>query len=284
LSETNISNLIQVNPAVHPFCHPAPRLGTVAVNRRQIQQKEASMHTQNRQHALVLSVLSVLMLSSNIARAEAGDWLVRARGIVVAPDDSSDEIHLEAGGVSTPLADSGVGVDTNIVPEFDVTYMITDNIGIEAIAGMSIHDVDLEGPGAVLSSLGFTDGFKIFDSWVLPPTITVQYHFMQDSKIRPYVGIGANYTAFLWNDATDDLEDVVGPVEVDMDNRFTWAAQIGVDVDINERWYFNVDVKYIDMDSTASLLIKNGPLAHTGLRVDVDINPWVFGAGVGMRF
>ncbi len=233
---------------------------------------------------LTLLGFAALSLLSGVARAEAGDWLVRARGIGIITNDSSGRIHLEAGGVSTLLDGSGVGVDTSFVPELDVTYMVTDNIGVEAIAGIAIHDVHLEGPGAVLSSLGFTDNFKIFDSWVLPPTVTVQYHFMQENNIRPYVGVGVNYTAFLWNDATDQLEDAVGPVDVDMDNRFTWAAQIGADVDINDKWYFNVDVKYIDMDSTASLYIKNGPFANTGLRVDVDINPWVVGAGIGLRF
>ncbi len=234
---------------------------------------------------LVLLGLAALSMAAGVARAEAGDWLVRARGIAIVTDDSSGQIDLEAGGVSTPLDGSGVGVDTSFVPELDVTYMVTDHIGIEAIAGIAIHDVNLEGPGPVLAGLGFTDGFKIFDSWVLPPTVTVQYHFMQDSNIRPYVGVGVNYTAFLWNDATDKLETAVGsPVDVDMDNRFTWAAQLGADVDINDKWYFNLDVKYIDMDSTASLLIKNGALANTGLRVDVDINPWVLGAGIGYRF
>ncbi|MBI1732434.1 MAG: OmpW family protein [Gammaproteobacteria bacterium] len=234
--------------------------------------------------ALALLGIATLALEPVPALAETGDWLVRARGIAIVTDDSSGPIHLEAGGISTPLDGSGVGVDTNFVPELDVTYMVTDNIGIEAIAGIAIHDVDLEGPGPLLSSLGFTDGFKIFDSWVLPPTVTVQYHFMPENNIRPYVGVGVNYTAFLWNDATDKLEAAVGPVDVDMDNGFTWAAQIGADVDINDKWYFNVDVKYIDIDSTASLLIKNGAFANTGLRVNVDINPWVVGAGIGLRF
>ena len=243
------------------------------------------MRTLSLRGTLALLGFATLTLLSGVARAEAGDWLVRARGIAIVTDDSSGRIHLEAGGVSTPLDGSGVGVDTSVVPELDVTYMVTGNIGIEAIAGMANHSVSLQGPGPVLSSLGFTDGFKIFDSWVLPPTITVQYHFMPDSNIRPYLGVGVNYTAFLWNDATSKLETAVAsPVDVDMDNRFTWAGQIGADVDINDQWYFNVDVKYIDMDSTASLLIKNGAFANTGLRVDVDINPWVVGAGIGFRF
>ena len=229
-------------------------------------------------------LLAVAGLVPVATLAEAGDWLVRARGIVIAPDDSSGLIGLSTAGVTTPLADSGVSVDTQVVPEVDVTYMITNRVGVEVIAGMANHNVRLDGPGPVLTSLGFTDNFKIFDTWVLPPTVTLQYHFLPDNNIRPYVGIGANYTAFLMNDATRSLEAAVGPVEVDMDNRFTWAAQAGVDIDINERWYFNLDVKYIDISSTASLLIKNGPLANHSLRVDVDVNPFVFGAGVGLRF
>jgi len=228
---------------------------------------------------------AALSMLSTLVRAEAGDWLVRARGIAILTDDNSKRIKLETGGVSTPLDGSGVSVDSSVVPELDVTYMVTDHIGIEAIAGIANHSVRLEGPGPVLSGLGFTDGFKIFDSWVLPPTITVQYHFMQERKLRPYVGVGANYTVFLGNNATRSLEAAVGsPVDVDMDNRFTWAAQVGADVDINDKWYFNVDVKYIDMASTASVIIKNGAFAHTGLRVDVNINPWVVGAGIGYRF
>ena len=233
----------------------------------------------------VIRILLITLATTPMAAlADAGDWLVRARGIVIAPDDSSGLVGLSSAGVTTPLDGSGVGVDTQVVPEVDITYLVTRNIGIEVIAGMANHEVDLEGPGPVLTSLGFTDNYKIFDTWVLPPTVTVQYHLLPDNNIRPYLGVGVNYTAFLWNDASDNLEAAVGPVDVDMDNGFTWAAQVGVDIDINDRWYFNIDLKYIDIDSTASLLIKNGAFANNSLRVDVDVNPFVFGAGVGMRF
>jgi outer membrane protein len=233
-----------------------------------------------------LAVLAVpcAALFSPFTCAEQGDWLVRLRGVVVATADESDEIDLAAGGVSTPLAGSGVNVDSSVIPELDVTYMLHRNWGVEVIAGIANHDVSLDGPGATLAGLGFTDDFKIFDSWVLPPTVTVQYHFLPDGKIRPYVGAGINYTAFLWNDATSALEAAVGPVDVDMDNSWNWAAQAGVDIDLSGGWYFNLDVKYIDVEGTASLLIKNGPLGGSSLRVDVDVDPFLAGAGIGYRF
>lgn len=64
-----------------------------------------------------------------------------------------------------------------------------------------------------------------------------------------------------------------------MDESWGWAVQGGMDIDINDRFFINLDVKYITIDSTAKLTTPVGRLA-----VDVDIDPWVFGGGIGMRF
>lgn len=229
-----------------------------------------------------LTILLLFVCTGSFA--DQGDILVRVRGIALVPDDDSGLISLSAAGTSTPLAGSGVGVDSDIVPEVDITYMLHKNWGIEVIAGIANHNVKLKGPGPALTGLGFTDGFKIFDAWVLPPTVTLQYHFMPDNKIRPYAGFGVNYTALLWNDASDDLEAAVGPVDVDTDSSWGWAAQVGVDIDYKDNWFFNIDLKYIDVDTTASLLIKNGALAGNSLRVDTNVDPFVIGAGIGYRF
>ncbi len=79
------------------------------------------------------------------------------------------------------LDGSGVAVDMDIVPELDTTYMFHKNWGIEAIAGIANHNVKLKGPGPTLSSLGLSDGFKVVDTWVLPPTVTLQYHLMPEN-------------------------------------------------------------------------------------------------------
>ena len=223
---------------------------------------------------IISCFISVLLVVTSInALAEQGDWIVRARGIVVLPDDSSGLVS--AGGVA--LAGTGVDVDSNAVPELDVTYMLHKHWGIEAIAGITKHNVDFETAAPVA---GLTDGFKLFDSWVLPPTVTLQYHFLPDNNIRPYIGAGINYTAFLGNDASDQLEALVGPVDVDMDNSWGFAVQAGVDIDFNDKWFFNMDVKYIDIDSTATL--QTTPLGR--LRVNVEVDPIVAGAGIGYRF
>ncbi len=220
--------------------------------------------------------------------AKAGDsspadskWRIRGRVIGLIPDDSSTHINLEAGAARIPL-NAGVSVDESVVPELDVTYMITPHFGIEAIAGIAKHDVSIDGSDTTLTGLGVTDNMKIFDVWVLPPTVTLQYHFRPNAGIRPYAGFGVNYTAMLWNDASDRLERTLNSsVDIDTSSSWGWAAQFGVDWDIGGNWFANIDVKYVDVETTASLLVKG---LGAGLRVDLDIDPWVVGAGIGYRF
>jgi len=215
--------------------------------------------------------LLVLLCSCTSVSAEQGNWLVRARGIVIHPNDDSGLISL--GG--SPVTNTGVNVDTNVVPELDVTYMFHRNWGVEVIAGTSIHTVNSEGSGLKLPR-----GFDLFDTWVLPPTVTLQYHFLPDNNIRPYIGIGANYTKFFAANATSALESKLGgPVGVNLDSSWGWAVQGGVDISLKGNWFINLDLKYIDMSTTAYLKTPVGNLS-----VDVDVDPLVFGAGVGYRF
>ena len=66
------------------------------------------------------------------AHAEAGDVLVRLRGIMVAPNEDS-------GSVLPAFPGEEVSVDNNVMPEVDVTYMATDHIGFELIAATTKH-------------------------------------------------------------------------------------------------------------------------------------------------
>ncbi len=198
------------------------------------------------------------------AQAEQGDVLVRLRGIWVAPtDNASDVLPGFAGG--------SVNVENAVVPELDFTYFLTNNIGAELILATSPHD--LHGTGT-LAGLG-----KIADLMALPPTLTLQYHFNPDGPVRPYAGVGVNYTIFYSEDASSTLVGAVGPTAIDVDDSFGVAFQLGVDFDLSDRWFLNADIKYIQIDTTATL--NSGGTINT---VDVDLDPIVAGIGVGMRF
>lgn len=56
-----------------------------------------------------------------------------------------------------------------------------------------------------------------------------------------------------------------------------FAAQVGMDYQIDDRWSLNLDIKKVFIEADASL---NGG-AITG---EVDLDPWLFGIGVGYKF
>ena len=191
--------------------------------------------------------------------------LVRVRGIMVAPTEKS-------GSILPGFPGEKVAVNNGIAPEVDVTYMATDHIGFELIAATTKHSAS--GRSGTTGGIG-----KLASTWVLPPTLTLQYHLAPTGKIRPYVGAGVNYTVFYAENASDALEGALGSTKVRMSDSAGYALQAGVDVDIGPRTFLNVDVKYIDIDTTARLTTAAGTN-----RVRVSIDPLVIGVGVGMRF
>ena len=199
------------------------------------------------------------------ASAAQGDWILRARGINVMPTE-------ESGSILPAFPGEGVSVDNSFMPEVDITYMATNNIGFELIAATTKHSAS--GKTGTTGTLG-----KLVSTWVLPPTLTAQYHFAPDEKIRPYVGAGINYTIFYSEDASRSLEAAVGPTNVSLKDSFGWAAQAGVDIAINEKVSLNLDVKYLDIDTTARL----DTTAAGTQRVKISLDPIVIGVGVGIK-
>ena len=200
------------------------------------------------------------------AQAKQGDVLVRVRAIMVAPNEDS-------GSVLPGFPGEEVKVDNSVMPEIDISYMATDRIGFELIAATTKHSA--RGTTGTTGAIG-----KLASTWVLPPTLTAQYHPIAEGPVRPYVGAGVNYTLFYSEDASGALEGAVGPTKVHMSDSFGWALQAGVDVDLNERIFVNFDIKYIDIDTTARL----STTAAGVQRVRVHLDPIVAGVGLGMRF
>ncbi len=214
---------------------------------------------------LLITGLISSMAAITPAHADEGDVLLRVRGIMVAPNEGSS-------GITPAFPADGVTVSNSVMPEVDITYMATKNVGLELIAATTKHDVG--GKSGVPATIG-----KLASTWVLPPTLTAQYHFAPDAKVRPYVGAGVNWTMFYADKASAGLEAAVGQTSVRLSNSFGWAAQAGVDVQLNERMFLNLDVKYIDMDTTARL----NTTAAGVQRVRVNIDPLVVGVGLGFK-
>jgi len=212
------------------------------------------------------------------AYADDNPWMVRGRIIGVLPDEGAD---LSAGGTALP---GDVDINDQYVPELDITYFFTDNIAAELILAVTPHDVEaigVEVPGAFGPA-----NVDLGDVWLLPPTLTLQYHFTQFGQVKPYVGAGVNATFFFNED-----EGLVAD-GIEYDPSFGGALQAGIDYDLDGvagGWGLNFDVKkvWINPDVTVDLSSALGPvLGAPEVKVDaeVDINPLIVGAGVVYKF
>lgn len=201
-----------------------------------------------------LGLISTSLFATEAAVAQqAGDLLVRGRVIYVSPDASA-----------TTSINGTVDIDSKVVPEVDFTYFIADNIGLELIAATTKHNAT-----AINTDLG---DVALGSAWLLPPTLSLQYHMPTTSGLKPYVGAGVNYTFFYKEEAaaapvTDfNLKDSIG-----------FSLQAGVDMELSDDMFLNLDVKKLFLSTDAE--INGGTIT-----ADVKINPWILGFGVGKKF
>lgn len=183
---------------------------------------------------------------------------------------SADRFQVRVRAVSVrPNVDSTVNIGGNVddigdgwSPEIDLTYFPMQKVGLELIAATTHHSVQYN----VNTHLGNT--------WLLPPTLTVQYHPLRgSSNFSPYVGAGLNYSIF-YNEKSGSAFN-----NLNVEGGVGYALQAGADYWVNDHWGFNIDVKRLWLNVDA-----NVNLGSTPVRADIDIDPWVVGAGVSYRF
>lgn len=234
---------------------------------------------------LVLALAAAFL--PTLAQAEAGDWVVRLRATNINPSESSklgEKTDAAYGpGIANELygdSKANLEVDSNTIPELDISYYFTKNIAAELILALGTkHDVQTSSKGALLNTN------KLGDVNLLPPTLTVQWHFNPDQTFDPYVGAGVSYIRAMEDGLTADT--VVGgrPIRID---RNSWgpALQAGLDINLTDRWLLNFDVKKIWFDTDVKLDTQGAAGTATGYhKIDkLDIDPWVVSVGFGKKF
>lgn len=186
----------------------------------------------------------------------AGALMLNTRVSLVAP---------EAGDPITTLAGAPTGlkaeVSDEVMPTIGLTYFFTGNVAVEVIATSTKHAIRAKG--------GATD-VKVQETWVLPPVVSLQYHFAPAARVSPYVGAGVNYMLFYSEKDSNGFG-------LKVDDGFGYALQAGVDVALRDRWSANLDAKKVFFETDATDRFN-------GLKSKVELDPWILSAGLGYRF
>lgn len=194
--------------------------------------------------------IALTTLVSIPADAQQSPWLLRARAVHIDPENKSDPLN----GVGR--ADR-ISVESKEILELDVVYFFSPNFSTElTMNNRQRHNVSLDGPG-------------IGSVKVLPIALNVQYHPFPELSVKPYIGLGVNYTDF----SDVHLLNQTGTLDGSSSG---WSAQVGVDFSLDKNWSVNVDIKKLKIRSDLAI---NGVKAG-----EIKIDPWFFGVGLGYRF
>ena len=97
--------------------------------------------------------------------------------------------------------------------------------------------------------------------------------------MHPYVGVVVNYTKFYDAKPSGGLEDLAPDTDITVDSSWGIAIQAGADIDLNDKWVVNADIKWIQIDMEAQL----DPLGIPNT-LQFDLDPVAVGVGLGRRF
>lgn len=202
--------------------------------------------------AIALAAAGVLASGATFA-ADDGPFMVRVRAVSINWDNGNKD-GLQNVGVGE------VSAKDRWIPELDLSYFFTKNLAAELVLTYP-QQVDIHTSG--LGKIGHVDA--------LPPSLVVQYHFTDLGMIKPYVGLGLNYTIF----TKKSFGTALGEISVDRTS-VGFVGQVGADFMIDKNWSVNLDVKYITMDTDVKL---------SGNKIGkLDLSPVTAGVGVGYRF
>lgn len=215
------------------------------------------------------SVLALTLLSAVSAPVFAdaqgnqdSPWVFRGTLAYVAPNDDSGPV----------LGNDGVTVDASFGLGLSFTYMLNQSWGIEVLAA-SPFTHDITGTGALA-------GLDIGDTKQLPPTLSVTYHWGDNTTY--HAGAGLNYTKFFEEDTSDALTTALGAetTALKLDASTGLSIQFGFDTPLNKDWNLSGTVYYKDIDTTGDIYVNGAKAAS----VDVEIDPIVWTLGVSTRF
>src|SRR5690554_2451120 len=221
---------------------------------------------------LTSSILALSVVAPTVLAHQAGDMIVRAGVVTVTTGESTSGVIVDG---TTDLGGEAT-LNNNTQLGLNFAYMVTNKVAVELLGASPFeHDVAIEGAGAVDGALG-----KVKH---LPPTLSAVYFPLDAGSVfQPYVGVGVNYTWFFDEKTTASAEsNTPSLTNLKVKNSWGWAAQIGADYMLTENIMLNGQIRYIDIDTEATVDVAGGA-AHAV--VDVDIKPVVYMVGLGYKF
>jgi outer membrane protein len=147
--------------------------------------------------------------------------------------------HVSADDLSGPYVPAGANIDAKNVETLYLAYVrrLTSHFDLELTLGYPpLQKTVGKGP-ATLGSVPY-NGQTIATARWLAPTLLGEYVFLsEDSRFRPYIGLGVNYTDFYDRDSTAQGNAASGgPTKISLTSSVGVAGTVGLAYRIAGNW------------------------------------------------
>jgi outer membrane protein len=223
-----------------------------------------------KKHSIASALVATAALcAAGAAQAQvAGDVLVKLGWNKIIPKVKSDDL------TAPSLPGSKIDIKSASALFFTVTYMITDDVSVEALGGLP-YKHDIVGAGAV-AGVG-----KIGSVHQVSPTVLLQYRFMAaDAPLRPYVGAGPTFAKFYGTKGSGALTAVTNPggppTTIGGDTEWGGTIEAGANYKIDKHWFIDAAILKTFISTKATL--------STGQSTSAKLNPIAINASIGYTF
>lgn len=220
-------------------------------------------HTLSKHRPTLLLAAALSLAGSGTAQAQSlGDG-----GTTVKAGVIRYQTHATTSGITGLGVPAGADAEVNSANTALLTIerAISPTLGVELVLGLP-PKITAYGSGTV-RFLG-----EVLSARNVAPTVLLNYHFGEPgSALRPYVGLGINYTHFA------EARTPYG-WDVSLSDSWGWAAQVGVDYSLNKQWglFASVGAAKVKSDLVA--------IGASVLRTTIDFKPITYATGLSYRF
>jgi len=232
-----------------------------------------------------LAAVSVLAAISLPAAAQsAGDNIVNIGWFHLRPNESSEPLYRRMPAPVGPLAGSSATISNADTLGIAFTHFFTDNFALTADLGIP-PKFKLYG-GGTLSPLGQLGEAK---QWS-PALIAKWYFGDKNSKLRPFVGLGATRVWYTSVNLSSSLQRQVtgglpgGTATADLSSSWAPVANVGLTYNFTDKWSLGFSVAYIPLKTDADITGRIGNTVISRNTTTLTLDPLVTFLSVGYKF
>ena len=190
--------------------------------------------------------------------------------------------HVKADDLAGPFVPPGVNVDLKNTRTAYLGYFrrLNAHLDLELAFGVPPETKTVGKGPATLGSVPYAGATIATSKWAAPSALLEYKFFSESTALRPYIGVGVNYTSFYDRDVTPAGQAATGgPTRLSLSSSVGPVGTIGLKYRPGTRW--NVFASYSISRVDSNLKTDTAGVIRT---THIDFNPQALVVGAGYSF